>query len=91
MRAGELSFFAGGNLGLVLLGGRHLLRLAGMACWWACLACLCESGARAAGKVAIYYIYKDIGMRLVWQVQVEGSMKAILDRRIRWVSMGEKV
>ena len=33
-----------------------LLRLAGMACWWACLACLCESGARAVGLVAIYYI-----------------------------------
>ena len=41
--------------------------------------------------MAIYYIYKDIGGRLVWQVQVEGSMKAILDRGIRWVSMGEKV
>ena len=91
MRAGESSFFARGNLGRVELGGRHLLRLAGMACWWACLACLCESGAKEAGEVAIYYIYKDIGGRLMWQVQVEGSMKAILGRLGRWVSIGEKV
>ena len=88
---GELSFFAVGNLWRVELGGRHLLRLIGMACWWACLACLCESGARATGEVAIYYIYNDIGGRLVWQVQVEDNMKAILGRLGRWVSMGEKV
>ena len=91
LRAGELSFFVGGYLGRVELGGRYLLKLAGMACWWACLACLCESGARAAGEVAIYYIYKDIGGRQVCQVQVEGSMKAILGRLGRWVSKGEKV
>ena len=90
MRAGELSFFAGGNLGRVELVGRHLLRLAGMACWWACLACLCESGARAIGEKP-YIIYKDIGGRLVWQVQVEDNMKAILGRLGRWVSIGEKV
>ena len=41
--------------------------------------------------MAIYCIYKDIGGRLVWQVQVEGSMKAILGRLGRWVSIGEKV
>ena len=74
-----------------MLGGRHLLRLAGMACWWACLACLCESDARAGGLVAIYYIYKDIGGRLVLRVQVEGSMKAAIGRLGRWVSIGERV
>ena len=41
--------------------------------------------------MAIYYIYKNIGGRQVWQVQVEGSMKAILGRLGRWVSIGEKV
>ena len=91
LRAGESSFFARGNLGRVMLGGRHLLRLAGTACWWACLACLCESDARAVGLVAIYCIYKDIGGRLVLRVQVEGSMKAAIGRLGRWVSIGERV
>jgi hypothetical protein len=36
--SGELELFAEVNLKLVMLGGRHLLKLAGMACWWACLA-----------------------------------------------------
>jgi len=36
--SGELELFAEVNLKLVMLGDGRMLRLAGMACWWACLA-----------------------------------------------------